>query len=468
MYLPTIPRHPAVRKLDSEISEIERQIGMWDTVAHVALESTTDTGLASIVAKIQLDTLTEFLESRGSDLTLLRERLHSRLQSKREEIEANYITFLDGKNTFFEQGKEIELSPEKRLELASTFNKNLQEKIRRIASELIIEDESLLESSAQLLEEKYSLRRQVVVHLLEDTQRFAKKSKQLEPILNELLQRRDSLLRDGAIEDLFAASALGSEDYVRHELDKEQQKPSLIVSLVRLISSTQPIPLVTARDPLGFTALHIASYFNHYFIIKFLLSRGADPAAKAKRDSDDSGYNGYQPLHFAAKAGASTAVIQLLEGGAPVDGRGEYGRTPLHIAAFNGHDICTAALLASGANPNLKTSDRDNAKTPLHDAVIHANRIIVRTLLNDERRDLKTDVKKKDIDGHTPLYHAVRDGLPEIMTMIYQHHSWQPCLDSADPNSLQKLYAMRPKFQKNSKKVLEILSSLLSKFTKAD
>ncbi|CAK7234590.1 hypothetical protein SBRCBS47491_009000 [Sporothrix bragantina] len=65
-------------------------------------------------------------------------------------------------------------------------------------------------------------------------------------------------------------------------------------------------------------------------------------------DSRDG--KGCAPLHIAAEAGATGAVIQLLQRGAEVDAVDDWGRTPLHMAARYGRREAAEILVAAGAD----------------------------------------------------------------------------------------------------------------------
>ena len=96
------------------------------------------------------------------------------------------------------------------------------------------------------------------------------------------------------------------------------------------------------------------------------LDAGADPTAREV-------YSKHTPLHMAAMASRSSAVIKaLLAAGAEVNARVGDGDTPLQ-AAFNinarREPAVIEALLAAGADPNVRGS---NDWTPLHNAAYDA------------------------------------------------------------------------------------------------
>ncbi len=101
----------------------------------------------------------------------------------------------------------------------------------------------------------------------------------------------------------------------------------------------------TMPDQDGCTPLHYAAYFGHEEAARYLLSIGADPAAR----SMDPLRN--QPLHAAATSGHAAIVTLLLGAGADPNAEQSGQWTPLHGAAEQGHLEVVRALLAAGAHP---------------------------------------------------------------------------------------------------------------------
>lgn len=105
------------------------------------------------------------------------------------------------------------------------------------------------------------------------------------------------------------------------------------------------------RSSDGFTALHLAAFFDAPHAAVLLLRAGADPEAVATNSS------AVQPLHSAV-AGRSTAVsCALLVAGAAVDAAQHGGFTALMAAAQHGDGPLLDLLLALGADPARATDD---------------------------------------------------------------------------------------------------------------
>jgi ankyrin repeat protein len=112
---------------------------------------------------------------------------------------------------------------------------------------------------------------------------------------------------------------------------------------------------VDARTPDGFTALHLAAFFDAPYAAALLIRSGADVDAVA-----DNGTR-VAPVHSAV-AGRSTAVaVALVASGADVDAVQQGGFTALMAAAQHGDGPLVDLLLASGADPSRLARDGQSA-----------------------------------------------------------------------------------------------------------
>ncbi|RQM30505.1 hypothetical protein B5M09_001625 [Aphanomyces astaci] len=117
---------------------------------------------------------------------------------------------------------------------------------------------------------------------------------------------RKALLR----KSIFTAAQDGDVDHVRSFF--ECRKAHLHIDFV---------------DDFGYTSLHYASQWNRVEVVRYLLSRGANP---------DCAKCGATPLHRAAYSGAEESVALLVQHGASlnlVDTSFGDHRTALHKAA---------------------------------------------------------------------------------------------------------------------------------------
>jgi uncharacterized protein len=113
----------------------------------------------------------------------------------------------------------------------------------------------------------------------------------------------------------------------------------------------------------GQTPLHWAASQDQPDMIRFLISKGADPDSRATiRDwqrrvtaegrPKDMNRGGFTPLLYAARDGHEAAVQALIDGKADVDLPDPDGTTPLVLTLINGHWDTAMQLMDAGANVN--------------------------------------------------------------------------------------------------------------------
>ncbi|KAL0276237.1 UNVERIFIED_CONTAM: hypothetical protein PYX00_003845 [Menopon gallinae] len=124
-----------------------------------------------------------------------------------------------------------------------------------------------------------------------------------------------------------------------------------------------PPRYIDSLDDGGWTPMVWASEFNHLEVVRFLMSKGADPLI---RDAEQN-----IALHWAAFGGSIDIVELYLNDGSDINAVNVHGDTPLHIAARQDKYNCVLLLLARGAKSDLKNKDgeyaRDCSESPQSD-----------------------------------------------------------------------------------------------------
>jgi ankyrin repeat protein len=155
----------------------------------------------------------------------------------------------------------------------------------------------------------------------------------------------------------------------------------------------------------GGTALSHAALHGDEKIVRYLLSRGANPNGVIGKGAFDN------PLVAAACSKNIKVVEALLQSGAEVNT--EKGKDcALQNAALYGQLEMMRLLLSKGANPNHRDHSND---TPLMSAVMSKKTEGVQLLL-----DAGVDVNVKSNDERTALDRAEKVKLPEIIKILMQ------------------------------------------------
>jgi uncharacterized protein len=144
------------------------------------------------------------------------------------------------------------------------------------------------------------------------------------------------LLAAGPELDLFDAASVGQTARVAELLDADPTQ-------------------VNAYSSDGFYPLGLAAFFGHPDTVRLLLARGADVTQVARNPMR------VQPLHAAVAGRSIDAVRQLVQAGAPLDGKQQGGWTPLHAAVHRADMEMTSYLLAHGADPKLQNDEGKSA-----------------------------------------------------------------------------------------------------------
>jgi ankyrin repeat protein len=192
------------------------------------------------------------------------------------------------------------------------------------------------------------------------------------------------------------------------------------------------------ENELGFTPLMEAVRYDNLKVAELLLKHGAKVNA-CRGPSAERFYEKTAPIHIAAER-SNTAMIQLLYTySANLEKRcdsvnqeysdGSYkeykladfsGKTPLHFVARSWCEStkslnCAELLVNLGA----RVDDSDEfGQTPLHLAALYGNEQLVQFFI-----EKKVSIQKKDANGESPLFKAVRGGYPNIINLLLTHRA---------------------------------------------
>lgn len=174
--------------------------------------------------------------------------------------------------------------------------------------------------------------------------------------------------------------------------------------------------LVDGPDPTGVTPLMVHAgrsggprSSEALAIVELLLTRGADPQARA---------NGTSALTWAARADDLAVVERLIAAGCPLDAEPEH-TGPLHAAVARGNLELVERLLEHGAD--VEAVDRGPFGTlgPLHLAAIYDHPDIVRALLERGASPrAATQKAPEDTLGYTPVHFAAEYGHLDVLAAL--------------------------------------------------
>lgn len=162
----------------------------------------------------------------------------------------------------------------------------------------------------------------------------------ISPLMMALYHQQSAIIRillsKGIELDIHEASALGQDGRVKLLLELDQE-------------------LLNTYSTDGFTALHLAAFFDEPEVVDVLIEAGANPKLEAHN------YMHVQPIHSAA-AGKNVHIVEkLLEAGADVNAVQQHDFTALHAAAQEGLDDMVRMLIRHGADRNALD---DKGRTP--------------------------------------------------------------------------------------------------------
>lgn len=199
---------------------------------------------------------------------------------------------------------------------------------------------------------------------------------------DELLQKEPSLLdarNSEGMRPLQYAAKIGNAEMVRYLLDKgshmscdEDTDPPILLSAFGGSVEVAELLLdnganMNSRSDIGRLPMHEAAQYDSIDLMRFFLSRDADPNAT------DS-YNN-APIHFAE---SPECIKVLLDAGADVDAKDYTGDTALYL--WNMPILETVRILHSyGADIQTRN---DNGETPINYAITRKNGELLDALIN--------------------------------------------------------------------------------------
>jgi ankyrin repeat protein len=169
---------------------------------------------------------------------------------------------------------------------------------------------------------------------------------------------------------------------------------------------------IEERDRKGQTPLVHAVRREHETIVHLLLEKGANPEAQDAK--------GRTPLMLAVQRGHKAIVKFLLQKGVDLETQDAEGHTPLACAILKSDELAVKILVEQGAKTeNLYLNDADlrrDLKSGLHNATAAGNLKVVSLLLA-----LGADMEERDIQGLTPVAHAVLENREDIVKFLLEN-----------------------------------------------
>lgn len=190
------------------------------------------------------------------------------------------------------------------------------------------------------------------------------------------------------------------------------------------------------KDADGRIPLHWAVSFNHKEIILYILSYMKEAQFDDYRDE-----SGWTPFHIACAVGDIDVVSELYDRLVRPDLniQTNQGVTALHLAVSKKHVSVCQFLLDHGASVRIKDK---KLQLPIHRAAAVGSPLLVELLCSKN-----SPVNAVDINGWTPLFHALAEGNGDIAVTLVSKYDADDQVE--DPKGLKAIdYALNEQVKK--------------------
>ncbi len=196
------------------------------------------------------------------------------------------------------------------------------------------------------------------------------------------------------------------------------------------------VPIDSTEDYSGSTALHEAALYGQTEMVRFLLSKGANPQAKEISRFDTTGKT---PL-FSAAMHAHPEVVQILiDHGADARAKTSEDRTPLHyVAGYNRNlvSIVMGSTLSADDEASQKKLEEQIEWLQSDQGIRDASQVIQILLAHG------AELNAKDDKGVTPLQIAAEHGEKDIARLLHSLGSEVSFLDVVRMGDKEKVSQM--------------------------
>lgn len=224
---------------------------------------------------------------------------------------------------------------------------------------------------------------------------------------------------------LFFISFLSAKIFALNEDDKREETyyriveapPQSLAKLKKMIATGQTKQLKEALeknptsihkvDSRGFNLFHHAlTQRVSLEMLQFLYQLGSNINLQTKKK--------ISPIHTAFYNNSGIEIVEfLLTNGADINAQDNYGYTPANLAAKYNKLPILQKLVEHQADLNQVNIEE---VTPLHNAVFHGHKEIVKFLLQQK----KIDINKINKTGFTPFHSAVKNGDFALASLLFK------------------------------------------------